>query len=80
MLTYFFTACVFPYYMNLAASTEDKVERIKFVITATLSSYFWTAYFMKPVIFSIFQFEALILLQQLTAESHHWGNSSGQLQ
>lgn len=42
-------ACVFPYYMNLAAGCEDKVERMKFVITATLSSFFWTASFMKPV-------------------------------
>ena len=48
-IDFFYLACVFPYYMNLAAMTEDKIERLKFVITSTLSSFFWTATFLKPV-------------------------------
>ena len=39
----------FPLYMTKAASVNDPVERMKFLISATLGSFFWTNTFLKPL-------------------------------
>lgn len=42
-------ASIFPLYIGKATMTPDFLERFKLVITATLSSFFWTNTFLKPV-------------------------------
>ena len=42
-------ASIFPLYITKATMTPDFLERFKLVITATLSSFFWTNTFLKPV-------------------------------
>ncbi|CAD8133891.1 unnamed protein product [Paramecium octaurelia] len=40
---------IFPLYITKATMTPDFLERFKLVITATLSSFFWTNTFLKPL-------------------------------
>ena len=42
-------ASIFPLYITKATLTPDFLERFKLVITATLSSFFWTNTFLKPL-------------------------------
>jgi hypothetical protein len=39
----------FPVYFNLAAIQHDPLERFKFVIVASLSCYFKSSHFLKPM-------------------------------
>lgn len=39
----------FPYYLNIAHFYSDPVEKMKFLITATISCYHKTSNFKKPV-------------------------------
>jgi hypothetical protein len=39
----------FPVYFNLAALQDNKLERIKFAIVASLSCFHKTSSFFKPV-------------------------------
>jgi len=41
--------CLFPLFMNKAANEKSPVERLKLVISTTLSSFFWTNTFLKPL-------------------------------
>lgn len=47
---YLFVAAVFPIYVNKAAYQPDQLERFKLVVTAVLSSFYWTNTFLKPVL------------------------------
>ena len=38
-----------PYYFNAAAATNDKIERMKMVITQSISCHFDNKVFEKPV-------------------------------
>lgn len=48
------SACLFPFYMNRAAMETNPLERFKFVVTTTISSFYFTNTFLKPVIDSFF--------------------------
>jgi len=39
----------FPYYLNIANSHEDPIEKMKYVITASISCYHKSFNFKKPV-------------------------------
>lgn len=41
--------CLFPLYINRAASITDKVERVKLVITAAISPFYINLSFLKPL-------------------------------
>jgi hypothetical protein len=43
-------ACIFPLYITKAAYSPDPLERFKLVIVATISSFYWTNTFLKPVV------------------------------
>ncbi|KRX07738.1 hypothetical protein PPERSA_05801 [Pseudocohnilembus persalinus] len=43
------SACMFPLYMNRAAHIDDKVERMKLVITACISNFHYNQGFSKPL-------------------------------
>jgi len=43
-------ACLFPLYMNRAAIETNPLERFKLVLTTTISSFYFTNTFLKPVI------------------------------
>ena len=43
------STCLFPFYMNKATETKDPIERIKFVICATLGQFFINLSFLKPL-------------------------------
>ena len=47
--TSLYGTCMFPLYMNLAAQTTDKVERMRFVITAIISNFIVSNTFLKPL-------------------------------
>lgn len=46
-------ACFFPLYINKATLIKDPLERFKLVIAASLSSFYLTNSFAKPVIKTI---------------------------
>jgi len=39
----------YPIYLNLAANTSDPLEQFKFVIVASLSCFFKSSHFLKPL-------------------------------
>jgi hypothetical protein len=39
----------YPLYFNLASMTDDPVEKMKFVIVASLSTFHKSSHFLKPV-------------------------------
>ena len=39
----------FPIYLNLASRTNDALERFKLVVTATISAFFRSCSFIKPL-------------------------------
>jgi len=39
----------FPVYLNLASIQQDPLERFKFIIVASLSCYFKSSHFLKPM-------------------------------
>lgn len=41
--------CVFPLFMNKAAETSDFLERFKYIVAGTLSTFIWTNTFLKPL-------------------------------
>ncbi len=45
-------ASIFPLYISKAAYSPDPLERFKLVVTAIVSSFFWTNTFLKPVKYS----------------------------
>ncbi|EGR29503.1 oxysterol binding, putative [Ichthyophthirius multifiliis] len=44
-----YSTCLFPLYMNLAAQTNNYIERFKFVICATLGNFYINCGFLKPL-------------------------------
>lgn len=40
---------IFPLYISKAAYSPDSLERFKLVVTAIVSSFFWTNSFLKPL-------------------------------
>lgn len=51
---------IFPLYIGKASMTPDFLERFKFVITATLSSFFWTNTFLKPVLIRHYYYSSIL--------------------
>jgi len=41
--------CFFPVYFNRAAASDNPIERIKLVITATLANFYVNCTFLKPL-------------------------------
>lgn len=41
--------CLFPVFLNKAASINDPLERLKIVATSCLASFFYTNTFLKPL-------------------------------
>ncbi|EGR28111.1 oxysterol binding, putative [Ichthyophthirius multifiliis] len=41
--------CLFPFYLNKAAIESDPLERFKYVIVTTISSFYYTNTFLKPL-------------------------------
>lgn len=41
--------CLFPFYMNRATMETNPLERFKIVITTTISSFYYTNTFLKPL-------------------------------
>jgi hypothetical protein len=48
------SCCMSPYFMTRACQTKDPVERMKFVITNTISAFYYMSMFLKPVFVSTF--------------------------
>ena len=44
-------ACLFPFYMNRSCMESDPIEKFKYVIVTTISSFYFTNTFLKPVFF-----------------------------
>lgn len=60
-------ACLFPVFLNKAASINDPLERLKIVATSCLASFFYTNTFLKPVkiYIHIIYIEKLILIYNI---------------
>lgn len=46
------SCCMNPYFMKKAVEAKDPLERMKYVITNTISAYYYISMFMKPVLVS----------------------------
>ena len=43
------SCCMNPYYMKKASEAEDPVERFKYIITNTISAFYYITMFLKPL-------------------------------
>lgn len=43
------SCCMNPYYMKRAVEAKDSLERMKFVISNTISAFYYISMFVKPV-------------------------------
>jgi len=43
------SCCMSPYFMKRAVDSKDPLERLKFVITNTISAFYYMSMFLKPV-------------------------------
>ena len=48
------SCCMNPYYMKRALEAKDPLERLKFVMTNTISAFYYISMFVKPVIMTLF--------------------------
>jgi hypothetical protein len=48
------SCCMNPYFMKRAVEATDPIERMKFVITNTISAFYYISMFVKPVKDNIF--------------------------
>ena len=44
------SCCMNPYFMRKACEAKDPLERFKYVITNTISAFYYITMFLKPVI------------------------------
>lgn len=66
------SCCMSPYFMARACQSKDPIERMKYVITNTVSAFYYMSMFLKPVIRARFSwtqwsekpFKAAILTEQ----------------
>lgn len=43
------SCCMSPYFMKKACEANDPVERFKYVITNTISAFYYLSMFLKPL-------------------------------
>ena len=48
------SCCMNPYFMKRAVEAKDPLERLKFVMTNTISAFYYISMFVKPVILGLF--------------------------
>ncbi len=46
--------CMNPYFMKKATQAKDPLERFKYVITNTISAFYYITMFLKPVSYDLF--------------------------
>lgn len=48
------SCCMNPYFMKRAVEAKDPLERLKFVMTNTISAFYYISMFVKPVTVRLF--------------------------